>query len=55
MRLAFLVDQAQPLGWALCRAVWLQLGSKRLLWERLRAVFYTYALLSMRQLCEALL
>ena len=36
-------------------AVWLKLGSKRLLWERMRALFYTYALMSMRQLFEALL
>ena len=55
MRLAFLVDQAQQLCCALFRAVWLKLGSKRLLWERMRALFYTYALMSMRQLFEALL
>ena len=55
MMLAFLVDQAQQLCCALFRAVWLKLGSKRLLWERMRALFYTYALTSMRQLFEALL
>jgi hypothetical protein len=55
MMLAFLVDQAQQLCCALFRAVWLKLGSKRLLWERMRALFYTSALTSMRQLCEALL
>jgi hypothetical protein len=55
MMLAFLVDQAQQLCCALFRAVWLKLGSKRLLWERMRALFYTYALKSMRQLFEALL
>ena len=55
MMLAFLVDQAQQLCCALFRAVWLKLGSKRLLWERIRAWFYTYALMSMRQLFEALL
>src|ERR687885_753773 len=54
MMLAFLVDQAQQLCCALFRAVWLKLGSKRLLWERMRALFYTYALMSMRQLFEAL-
>jgi hypothetical protein len=53
--LACLVDQAQQLCWAWCRAVWLQLGSQRLLWERMRALFYVYALTSMRQLFEALL
>jgi len=30
-------------------------AAKRLLWERMRALFYTYALASMRQLFEALL
>ena len=55
MLLAFLVDQAQQLCCALFRAVWLKLGSKRLLWERMRALFYTYALMSMRQLFAALL
>jgi hypothetical protein len=39
----------------LFQAVWIKLGSKRLLWERLRALFYTYALVSMQQLLEALL
>jgi hypothetical protein len=54
MMLAFLVDQAQQLCCALLRAVWAKLGSKRLLWERMRALFYDYALESMRQLLEAL-
>jgi hypothetical protein len=40
---------------ALFRAVWTKLGSKRLLWERMRALFYDYAFRSMRQLFEALL
>ena len=55
MMLAFLVDQTQPLCCALFRAVWEKLGSKRLLWERRRALFFDYALESMRQLLEALL
>jgi hypothetical protein len=55
MLLAFLVDQTQQLCCALFQAVWAKLGSKRLLWERLRALFYDYALKSMRQLFEALL
>jgi hypothetical protein len=55
MRLAFLVDQTQQLCCALFQAVWAKLGSKRLLWERMRALFYNYALTSMRQLFEALL
>src|SRR5437879_1344884 len=54
MMLAFLVDQTQQLCCALFRAVWTKLGSKRLLWERMRALFYTYHLDSMRALFEAL-
>ena len=53
--LAFLVDQTQQVGGALCQAVWAQRGSKRLLWERMRALFYDDALTSMRPLCAALL
>jgi hypothetical protein len=55
MMLAFLVDQAQQLCCALFRAVAEKCGSKRTLWERLRALFFAYALTSMRQLLEALL
>ena len=55
MMLAFLVDQTQQLCCALFQAVWAKLGSKRLLWERLRALFYDYRLESMRELLEALL
>jgi hypothetical protein len=40
MRLAFLGDQAQQLCGAFCQAVWAKLGSKRLLWERMRALLY---------------
>jgi len=53
--LAFLVDQAQQRCGAWCRAVWRQLGRKRLLWERRRAWFSPSALMSRRQLFEALL
>jgi hypothetical protein len=55
MMLAFLVDQTQQLGCTLFQAVWAKLGSKLLLWERMRALFYDYAFVSMRQLFEALL
>ena len=55
MTLAFLVDQTQQLCCALFQAVWVKLGSKRLLWERMRALFYDYAFASMRQLLAALL
>ena len=54
MMLAFLVDQTQQLCCTLFRAVWTKLGSKRLLWERMRTLFYGYALQSMRQLLETL-
>jgi len=54
MMLAFLVDQTQQLCCALFRAVWTKLGSKRLLWERMRALFYDYRLESMCELLEAL-
>jgi hypothetical protein len=54
MMLAFLVDQPQQLCCALFQAVWAKLGSKRLLWERMRALFYDYRLDSMRALFEAL-
>jgi hypothetical protein len=55
MMLAFLVEQTQQLCCALFQAVWAKLGSKRMLWERMRALFYDHALASMRQLFEALL
>lgn len=54
MMLAFLVDQVQQLCCPLFQAVWAKLGSKRRLWERMRALFYDYALTSMRHLFEAL-
>jgi len=54
MLLAFRVDQTQQLCCPLFQAVWAKLGSKRLLWERMRALFYTYQLESMRALFEAL-
>jgi hypothetical protein len=54
MMRAFLVDQTPQLCGALFRAVWTKLGSKRLVWERMRALLYDYALQSMRQLFEPL-
>ena len=54
MMLAFLVDQVQQMCCALFQAVWAKLGSKRRLWERMRALFYDYALESLRHLFEAL-
>ena len=54
MMLAFFVDQVQQLCCPLFQAVWAKLGSKRRLWERMRALFYDYALESMQHLFEAL-
>ena len=48
------MDQTQQLCCALFQAVWVKLGSKRLLWERMRALFYDYHLDAMRELFEAL-
>ena len=55
MMLAFFVDQVQQLCCPLFQAVCSKLGSKRRRWERMRALFYDYALESMRQLFEVLL
>ena len=54
MRLAFLVDQTQQRCCAVFRAVRAKCGSQRLLWERMRALFYDYRLDAMRELLEAL-
>jgi hypothetical protein len=54
MMLAFLVDQVQQLCCPLFQAAWAKWGSKRLLWEKMRAFFYAYVLESMRHLLEAL-
>ena len=54
MMVAFLVDQVQQMCCPLFQAVWAKLGSKRRLWERMRALFYAYVLASMRYLFEAL-
>jgi hypothetical protein len=54
MMRALLVDHTQPLCCAFCRAGWRTLGSKRLVWERRRALCYGDRLESMRELLEAL-
>ena len=54
MMLAFWVDQVQQMCCPLFQAAWAKWGSKRLLWEKMRAYFYAYALASMRHLFEAL-
>ena len=55
MMLAFLVDQTQQLTCNLFRSVWRKLGTKRALWERMRALFYNHQVNSMTQLYSALL
>jgi hypothetical protein len=55
MLLAFVVDQAHQRCCPFFRAVWAKLGSKRLLWERMRTLLYDEAFALMRQLCATLL
>jgi hypothetical protein len=54
MMWAFCVDQVQQLCCPLFQAVWAKLGSKSRRWEKMRALFYDYALESRQQLFEAL-
>jgi hypothetical protein len=54
MMLAFLVDQTQQLCCPLFRAVWKKLGSKKMLWERMRSMFREYIVSSMREIFYAL-
>jgi hypothetical protein len=55
MMLAFLLDQVQESSCALFRAVLTKVGSKRVLWERIRSHFWHFRLTSMRQLHEVML
>ena len=55
MMLAFLVDQVQQLGCALFQAVLDKKGSRKRLWEHMRALFKTLAFESMEQLFQAIL
>lgn len=55
MMLAFLVDQTQQLTCNLFQSVWRKSGSKRALWEQMRAFFMNHKLDSMTQLYRALL
>jgi DDE family transposase len=54
MMLAFCVDQVLQLCDPLFQGALKKLGSKRLLWERMRSLFYEYHLRSLRELYEAL-
>jgi hypothetical protein len=54
MMLAFLVDQANQLCDPLFGAAWKKVGSKRELWERMRALFRDFAIRTMADLYAAL-
>jgi hypothetical protein len=54
MMLAFAVDQAQQLACSLFQAAWHKMGSKRGLWEKIRALFYSYEFTSMTDILRAL-
>jgi hypothetical protein len=54
MLLACVVDPTRQRCCARFRAVWAKMGRKRLLWERMRALFYDASLASMRALVAAL-
>jgi hypothetical protein len=55
MMLAFLVDQVQEIACPLFRDVLEKVGSKRLLWERIRSHYWHFVFKSMRQLHEVIL
>jgi len=55
MMLAFLVDQTQQLSCTLFQSVWKKLGSKRALWEKIRALFDCFLFDSMEMLYLAIL
>lgn len=54
MMLAFLVDQTQQLSCPLFRNAWEEMGSKKMLWERMRSFFREYLVDSMQEIFEAL-
>ena len=55
MMLAFLVDQVLQCACQLFRAVWQKEGSKKRMWEHMRALFYSLEFDSMVNLFQALL
>jgi hypothetical protein len=55
MMLAFLVDQAQQLASTLFQAVLKKEGSRKRLWEHMRALFYTLEFASLEDIFSALL
>lgn len=55
MMLAFLVDQTQQLSCTLFQSVWKKLGSKKALWQKIRALFDCFLFDSMEMLYLAIL
>jgi hypothetical protein len=55
MMLAFLTDQIQQRAYSLFQAVLKKQGSRKRLWEHIRALFYTLSFSSMEQIYRALL
>ncbi len=54
MMLAFLVDQTQQLCCPVFQDAWKEMGSKRMLWERMRSFFHEYIVSSMQEVLSAL-
>jgi len=55
MMLAFLIDQIQQLAFPLFQAVLKKEGSRKRLWQHMRALFYTLAFASLEDIFRALL
>ena len=55
MLLAFLVDQTQQLCCPLFQAAWRKAGTKRHLWEEVRALFHSFRFDSWAELLTALI
>lgn len=53
--LAFFIDQVQQLCCSFFRSVWKRLGSKKALWDRMRAMFVDFSLQSIHMIYLALL
>jgi len=55
MMLTFLIDQCEQICCGLFQKAWDKLGSKKALWERLRAFFTTYIIPSWKSLYQAII
>jgi hypothetical protein len=55
MMLAFLVDQTQQLSCTLFQSVWKKVGTKKSLWETIRALFHCFLFDSMEMIYAAIL